>query len=39
MQGIVGAQEMLGNWNPQECARMTWTEGDIWVASLEAPAK
>ncbi|KAF5843061.1 carbohydrate-binding-like protein [Dunaliella salina] len=32
---IVGSGEHLGNWNPGSAIKMTWTEGDYWVAELQ----
>eukprot|EP00798_Chlamydomonas_sp_ICE-L_P029145 gene29145-32365_t len=33
--GLVGKGNHLGDWNPSTAIRMTWSEGDVWIAELD----
>jgi hypothetical protein len=34
---VVGGVEELGNWNPSNSVRLTWSEGDNWSAEVALP--
>lgn len=36
--GVVGDAEGLGSWNPATPFTLGWTEGDVWVGTVELPA-
>jgi phosphoglucan,water dikinase len=31
---VVGSDKSLGAWNPDDAARLTWSEGDVWVGAV-----
>lgn len=35
---LVGSAEELGGWQLEHAPGMTWTEGDVWTATVELPA-
>jgi len=34
---VVGGTDALGNWSPDSCVPMDWTEGDNWKAKVQLP--
>eukprot|EP00803_Ostreobium_quekettii_P003882 evm.model.scf_1233.2 EVM.evm.TU.scf_1233.2 scf_1233:7407-9371(-) len=36
---VVGDAEALGNWDPDKCLAMEWTEGDSWTVKVDLPVK
>jgi hypothetical protein len=35
---VVGGAPGLGEWVPEQCVPMAWTEGDVWTAEAAVPA-
>ena len=34
---LVGSSDLLGAWSIEEAPKMKWTEGDVWMTTLEVP--
>jgi hypothetical protein len=35
---VVGGVTDLGEWSPEQCVPMAWSDGDVWVAEAAVPA-
>lgn len=35
---LVGSADALGGWELSRAPHMTWSEGDLWSATVELPA-
>ena len=33
---VVGSERELGEWNPSNGLRLSWSEGNVWVAEIES---